>query len=237
MNTLQFEYGKKQIVYILQRSERRKTISIQVSATGIKVNAPKNLSLEVIGRQVQQKATWIVQRATRFEELHGLTPASREFVSGESLRYLGRQYRLKRLPSTESKPMARLWGRFIEVTANTPDEVKTALENWYKKQAKQYLLTRVAFMSSRMGLSTPPPVLIRSPQLRWGSCNKAGEIRLNWRIVMASQSLIDYVIAHELCHLEQPSHSQAFWKAMYRVMPDYAERRERLAVMGVQFTL
>ncbi|MGK7937508.1 MAG: M48 family metallopeptidase [Xenococcaceae cyanobacterium] len=78
-----------------------------------------------------------------------------------------------------------------------------------------------------------PPIFIRSQRKCWGSCNSKGELRLNWKIIMASMSLIDYVVAHELCHIEHLNHSKAFWHRLGQIMPDYRQRKERLARLGV----
>ncbi len=233
--TFELALGETQISYTLTRSKRQ-TIGIRVGASGVLVNAPKDISLDTIEKTIQQKAAWVVHRQARLLELNSFLLSPRTFESGETLRYLGRQYRLKRISSQEA-PNARMRGAFIEVQAQTSQEAKKALEFWYQKQAKQYLPARLHRLSFRKGMASPPPVLIRSPKRRWGSCNQKGEIRLNWRIIMAPQSLIDYVIVHELCHLEHPNHSTAFWQSMHKLMPDYALRRERLAMVGIQYTL
>ena len=70
---------------------------------------------------------------------------------------------------------------------------------------------------------------------RWGSCDIAGRIRLNWRLVMAPLSLVDCVIAHEVCHIPEPNHSRRFWRSLETIMPDYDDRLRRLDRMGHQF--
>lgn len=72
---------------------------------------------------------------------------------------------------------------------------------------------------------------------RWGSCTAAGALRFNWRVVMAPPRLVDYVVAHEVCHVEVPDHSPAFRAALGRVLPDWAERKARLRVEGVRLRL
>ncbi|MBI4639321.1 MAG: M48 family metallopeptidase [Candidatus Tectomicrobia bacterium] len=78
-------------------------------------------------------------------------------------------------------------------------------------------------------------MLIRNQQKRWASCDRKGHIRFNWRIVMAPISLVDYIVAHELCHLVRHDHSPAFWKLVRTLLPDYEERRERLKREGPRF--
>jgi predicted metal-dependent hydrolase len=81
----------------------------------------------------------------------------------------------------------------------------------------------------------PPPVLVREQEKRWGSCNSKGELRFNWRVMMAPMSLVDYVVAHEVCHLVVRDHSTRFWKLLGTILPDFEERRARLRVDGVKF--
>jgi predicted metal-dependent hydrolase len=93
------------------------------------------------------------------------------------------------------------------------------------------LRNKATELSARIGV-TPKTVLIREPKQRWGSCDANGALRLNWRIIQASPKLIDYVIAHELIHINHPNHSPTFWSNLGRVMPDYEQRREMLRKIG-----
>jgi len=79
-----------------------------------------------------------------------------------------------------------------------------------------------------------PGVVIRDQQRRWGSCDRRGTLRVNWRIVQAPMRLVDYVVAHELAHLRHQDHSKAFWALLGRAMPDYEPRREALRRMGAK---
>ena len=93
---------------------------------------------------------------------------------------------------------------------------------------------RVALFAGRLG-DASPTVLIRDQAKRWGSCSRKGELRFNWRVILAPLPLVDYVVAHEVCHLKLKNHSAAFWRLLRRLLPDYERRRERLRVLGVQF--
>jgi predicted metal-dependent hydrolase len=87
-----------------------------------------------------------------------------------------------------------------------------------------------------IGCATPR-VLTRDQRQRWGSCGPDGTLRFNWRIVMAEPTLIDYVVVHELLHIQIRNHSQEFWSAVAAVMPDYRVCRTRLREMGPYLTL
>jgi len=116
------------------------------------------------------------------------------------------------------------------------DHVRRAVTAWYRKQAGRRLPERVEQFAARAGIECPP-VLIRDQQKRWGSCSSKGELRFNWRIIMAPMSLVDYVVAHEVCHLKVRDHSPAFWKLLGTILPDYETRRERLRVKGLWYRL
>ena len=93
----------------------------------------------------------------------------------------------------------------------------------------------VARWQGKVSRKQPSRVLIRNQRKRWGSCSSDGSIRLNWRVVMAEPALIDYVVVHELAHLDVMNHSPRYWKRVERVMPDYKARRKRLNDVGAGF--
>jgi hypothetical protein len=110
--------------------------------------------------------------------------------------------------------------------------VRGALALWYRRQAALLLPPRAAFFAQALGLKTPPSVTVRDQKRRWGSCNAKGEVRLNWRLVMAPPDLSDYVAAHEACHLRVPNHSPSFWELLASLLPDCRARRRRLNQLG-----
>ena len=135
-------------------------------------------------------------------------------------------------------PGVKLVAGYLEATVprGVADEarralVRSLLEDWYRAHAAERLPERLAEWSAKLGVQ-PKALLIREPQKRWGSCDAAGNIRLNWRIIQAPRRLVDYVVAHELTHLAHDDHGRAFWALLGRVMPDYEERREALRKAG-----
>ncbi|MEZ8236799.1 M48 family metallopeptidase [Vibrio splendidus] len=153
----------------------------------------------------------------------------REYVSGESLPYLGRNYRLKVLKG-DLAPTKLLNGR-ITVTVPDPSTqthyIHRALTNWYKRHADKKIREKVRRYESLVGVETG---VVRTKEFksRWGSCTPYGDLEFNWVIVMAPNRVVDYVVVHELCHLIHHDHSPQFWKEVERVMPDYKEHKEWL---------
>ncbi len=237
-------FGTSTIDYRVERSNRRKTVTVIVDpAEGVVLKAPSNVSGQRLHDVVIVKGPWILHKLMEYREL-GSPPAPREYLSGESYLYLGRQYRLKvqRVDKMDN-PRASLRGEFliVEIDKDLKGEmrgkaVRGALTHWYRKQAGRRLPERVEIYAARAGLEYPP-VLIRNQEKRWGSCSSKGELRFNWRIIMAPMSLVDYVIAHEVCHLVVRDHSSTFWKLLGTILPDYEERRARLRVKGIWYLI
>jgi predicted metal-dependent hydrolase len=242
--TREYRFGNTVLRYEIESSRRRRTVSVVVDPVdGILVKAPEGLAVEEIEAVVGRKGAWIVQRLAGYRDAEGARPP-REFVGGETHMLQGRQYRLRLADEPRRRrATARVEGRFIVVElpagddqARRADAVRDALVDLYRAVASERLPERVAVFAEKVGVPTPP-VLIRDQQKRWGSCTHSGELRFNWRIVMGPMSLVDYVAAHEVCHLRVADHSPAFWRTLGNVMPDHEERRERLRVEGPRFQL
>ena len=172
-----------------------------------------------------------------------LHPRPKQFVSGESIPYLGRQVRLfvENASGNHATVRFRHWNFDIIAPAELEgarrrETIKRALGRWYRRRAQERLERAVSRWSKAIGCE-PHAVLTRDQRQRWGSCAPDGTVRFNWRIVMAEPSLIDYVVAHELLHLRIRTHSRKYWDEMARVMPDYGTRRGRLKEFGAQLSL
>jgi hypothetical protein len=213
-----------------------KTVAIAVDREGILVRAPAETPLDRLDEIVRGKARWIAERLRRFRELPP-APSAREFVSGETFLYLGRQARLLVQPGEKAQKVRLTSGRLIAPIAqdltgrDRATTVKKQLVSWYRAHAAVKLPERVEPWRDRLGLE-PAGVLIRSQEKRWASCDGGQVLRFNWRIIQAPVSLIDYVIAHELVHLRHRHHTLDFWTTLGRVLPDYEERREALRRIG-----
>ena len=228
-------FGATEIYYEVVRSKRRKkTVTLSLTAEGLTVRAPVRFSSDALREVVQRRAAWILAKQSRLNELYAHFEPPKRFVSGESLLYLGRQYRLKLVEDGLGR--ARLSGGFLKVPKGEPERVRSTLIAWYTQQAERRLKERVALYSVKLGV-TPTCLFIRDQQKRWGSCNAKGELRFNWRIMMAPLSLVDYVVVHELVHLEHMNHSKAFWRRLREILPDYQARHAQLARSGIRYQL
>ncbi len=233
MQTHEVKFGDKRIGFRLRRSERR-TLAITVQPDlGVVVTAPHKAALENVLAKVRKRAVWIKRQQRYFSEFLPPTPP-RRYVSGETHRYLGRQYRLKVVEADTAE--VKLRGRFIWV--HTPRKADTArvrelVEGWYLAHAKERLTRSFAESVARMGtrMANAPRMQVRRMRKRWGSWTQGGGVRLNPELVKAPSLCIDYVVMHELCHAVHGNHGKKFYELLRRMMPDWEQRKARLERM------
>lgn len=225
------QYGTTTIEYDLSFTERR-TLGITVHPDlTVTVVAPSGSSLDAVERKLKNRASWIVKRQQEFEQYLPHIPP-RQYLSGETHLYLGKQYRLKVIEDPV-KAVKLTRGRFFIHTPAKTDRatLKQQLDDWYRARASQVFDEQLAACMKRVtfvGITETPPLHIKTMQKRWGSCTSAGAILLNLKLIQVPKPLIDYLIIHELCHLKVHNHSRAFYDLLDKVLPDWPERRERL---------
>lgn len=235
-------YGTRELVFGLSHSARRRTVGITVCAAGgIGVVAPAGTPLAQVQQAVLRRAPWLVRQLHFFGTVPAPAPA-REYVAGETHRYLGRQFRLRILPLAEHPGPAptetvKLRGAYLHVYTRAPlapDHTRRLVERWYSDHARRYLAERYGHCAAlvRRYDIVAPPWSLRTMPTRWGSFTAAGRILLNPRLVQAPTACIDYLILHELCHVAQPHHGPGFYQLLGRLLPDWPVLRERLNQCG-----
>lgn len=215
---------------------RRKHIGITVRPDrSVHVAAPGGLELPEIRVRVRKRAPWILKQQAHFERYRP-APPPRQYLSGETHRYLGRQYRLRIVVADTAA--VRLAGRYL--TVDVPEladtrVVRNLVDEWYSQHARATFQRRLKVcLEALPELSkAAPPITVRRMQRRWGSCTKSGRILLNIELVQAPVECVDYVIVHELCHLKVPDHSPRFFRLLAKHMPDWQRRKARLEVLGI----
>lgn len=116
---------------------------------------------------------------------------------------------------------------------------RLALEKRYRSAAREYIPQRVAYYADAYSHLIKHPystITIRDQKTRWGSCSSRGTLSFNWRLMLAPPGILDYVVVHELCHLEHMNHSKDFWSCVEAILPDYKERRKWLKEHGQELT-
>lgn len=226
-----FIYGNQEIEFEIQYSDR-KTIEINVYPdTQVAVKAPCDKTFDEVLQRVKKKAHWIVKQKSYFNSFKPVLP-DKKYFSGETHRYLGRQYRLKFIKSTEKQ--VKLKNGYINVY--TPDKkdtetIKVQLEEWYFNHAKVKFQDRLDICFEKVrkyGIENKPKVQVRKMTKRWGSCTSDSRIIFNLDLIKAPSHCIDYVVMHELCHLKHRNHNAEFFTLLYQIMPDWEYRKEKL---------
>lgn len=229
MDTHQIQFGSQTILFDLQFMHR-KTLSISVHPDlSVIIRAPENTKLEDIEKKVYHRTKWILNQQRRFEIYLPDVPP-RKYVSGESHRFLGRQYRLKIIKS-ESEQI-KLSRQFLEVytPSTTPANVQILVESWIYSQAGKIFQERLFACHPKFAREniSYPKISIRKMQSSWGSCSAKGNISLNIKLIQVPVEYIDYVIIHELCHLKHLHHEAGFYKLLSRIMPGWEVNKEKL---------
>ncbi len=228
------------ISYALRRSSRRRTMEISITPTAdARVTAPRFVPLETIERFIHSRAEWIIQKVTQKQsEIEKF--GRRQYETGDDFLFMGKPYPLIVDRSANCSTKLKFSGQEWLVRANPATSqamIKKRLISWYRKEAGEIFGSRVFHYSRLMDL-TPQKITVKTQKRLWGSCNPQGKsINLNWVLVMAPLSVIDYVVVHELCHLEVPNHSSRFWKKVVKFMPDYQQQEQWLKVHSSEMHL
>ena len=220
---------------VLESPSRTEKILIKVYADcRVVVSAPLNADDKTIIDAVKQRSRWIYKQLRGFrEQSKFITP--RQYKSGESHFYLGKQYQLKVIhDDTKPTGVKLLRGRLEVNTLDTDIEsIKSHLNEWYRSRAKVIFEVRLRqILEKALWVEAKPDIRLMTMRTQWGNCSPSGLLTLNPHLVKAPAICIDYVILHELCHLVEHNHSDRFYQLLTQVMPDWAKVKERLDNMA-----
>ena len=198
------------------------------------MSAPSGADNEEVLYAVKKRGRWIYEQLRDFrKQLEFTTP--RQYISGESHYYLGKQYLLKVIEAPDQVQGVKLLRGKLEVSVKikNADKVKELLTDWYKARAKETFVKRLdAMLEQTLWVNERPPLRILTMQTQWGSCSPNGRITMNPHLVKAPRECIDYVVLHELCHIAEHNHSERFYRLMSQVMPQWEKTKERLDRMA-----
>lgn len=196
---------------------KRRTVGISVERDGsVVVRAPEGMNEGDLQRLVLSKKRWIGEKVEHPQKYKAkIHPPGKELVSGESMLYLGRNYRVDIAESCSNQ--IEFDQKFI-VPRSIVAQGREEFRNWYMRTAEQKLVPRGLDWARRLGVE-PGCVKVVDVQYRWGSCTPAGNVSLNWRLIKAPCGVADYVIVHELAHLLEANHGERFWSVVRSQIP------------------
>ena len=223
------------IEYSITRRPKRKTASIVIrSDNRIEVLAPSVMPAELIAGFVQNKSAWIYRKLHFNREIRAAY-IPKTFTPGEQFHLLGKPYTLH---IDQGKRSVQHSEHDLLVSHPCPDPNSTRRQicRWYQQQAEAHFHARSYFFAAIIG-KDPDSVGVKSYKSRWGSCHHDGRIYFNWRLIMAPEWVVDYVVVHELCHLQHANHSREFRNLVQSIFPACREATTWLKINGMVLSL
>ena len=195
---------------------KRTSIGLMVNAQAqLIIRAPLWMPSNEIERFIAQKQNWIIKKQELFRRRK--PRIEKQFVDGEEFLFLGKSFQLKIL---DDLPKAVLLDGDLMINRAVLKNAKDHLKIWYQNQALEYIDQRVKHYAQLTGL-VYKTLKINDAKARWGSCSYKETLNFTWRLIMAPERVIDYVVVHELMHLKQMNHSAKFWNEVRNLVPDY----------------
>ena len=205
---------------------------------GVEVVVPRRMALRHVEPFVAEKQRWIERTLERYEAARREGPRA-VLVDGGSVPYLGEQLELDvRVEPGRTRPHVarRADWLTVKVARGGREAVADALERWYRKRAREEIAPRLDAATARAG-TTWTRLSIRGQRTRWASCSQDGAMSFNWRLLLAPAEILDYVVEHEVAHLEILDHSERYWRLLGRRVPDYRRHERWLSRNGHTLTL
>ena len=212
------------------RTKRIKTVSIKIVDGSVYATVPDKMSSFRIGELIKKRKLWIKRKL--IEESKIVISKPKEYVSGESFTYLGKNYRLKVISNSQSD--VKLIGGYIEVSVPKKlkkNTIRESLLEWYQTHAIERLTEKTKRYAKIIGVS-PKIISVRDYKSQWGSCSRDSKISYNWRLIIAPHNVVDYVVVHELCHLLEFNHTKNYWRHVSNNFREYKKSRDWLRLNG-----
>jgi predicted metal-dependent hydrolase len=225
----------RKIPFTLRRSSRARHMRLQIKSDKpeLVLIIPRwTLGIE-IDRFLEKQAGWIEKHWSKIEKQSKLRPKPK-YLDGDTFYYFGEPLTLQLIPAYLKKPMVRIRDNKMQVSVYryvTMSEgkkmVKKAIQEFYKQKASETIHDRLEYFNEHYQFHYNR-VTFRNQKTRWGSCSTRKNLNFNWRLIMAPIQVIDYVVVHEMCHLEQMNHSKKYWELVAQRIPNYKEVRKWL---------
>ena len=217
--------------YRIRRSNRALHARIQVDADGVEVVLPNHFPLRNVEPFVQEKRPWIERTLRRMRESEEVFPPARLCDGGE-VPYLGERLWLAvREERSRTRAHVARRGSELRVALGPETPLRRALEAWYRRRARVELAPRLDAAVARAG-RTYDTLQIRGQRTRWASCSTSGAMSFNWRLLLAPAEILDYVVEHEVAHLDVQDHSPRFWRLLASRCPGWREHEAWLRRHG-----
>jgi predicted metal-dependent hydrolase len=219
------------IPYRIRRSERARRARILLDGDGVEVVVPQRFPLRNVEPFVEEKRAWIERTLARMRETE-LELAPPRLTDGGEVPYLGERLSLAvQVERRRQREHVALRGEVLRLALPPEVTVRAALERWYRRRARVEVAPRLDAACARGG-SAYTTLQIRGQRTRWASCSSSGAMSFNWRLLLAPPAVLDYVVEHEVVHLDVLDHSQRFWILLSERVPGWREHERWLRAHG-----
>jgi predicted metal-dependent hydrolase len=222
--------GDSQIPYDLKRSDTATRARLTVTPGLVEVVVPVTATEDDIAAMLHRRRGWLVEQTRRMRDLAAKANTVRRFVTGVKIPYRGRLMRLRVEPTDDTLVEVTYRNGFLIGCPNAVAEasrdllIESALRLWLRKRLRE----DVAEMVKRHGQArdlTPKRVQIKDQKHLWGSCGQDRVVNLNWHLIFAPKTVLEYAVVHELCHLRHRNHDRSFWSLVGAILPDWESRK------------
>lgn len=220
--------------YTLKRSSARRSVAVSIKDTEVTLSAPYSVCDRELHRWLAGRRDWVLNKLHEQNQRAQEIP-ERHYCTGDKVRYLGVDYPLEVVVAPRSalkfSPERGFTVALGPSSKSDADRVQGILQQWFKRQARELLLDKTAYLCDQMQLEFSE-MQLRRTKSKWGHCTSKGVIQYNWLILTAPEPVIDYLVAHEVCHLRHLNHSRAFWALVGQACPDFKQQKDWLQRNG-----
>lgn len=181
----------------------RLKLRIDPAFDGVEIVVPNGISRKTAISMLYQHGDWVTAHMSRL-------PERVQFVPGAWVPFMGNEHAIRTVPDAKRGVWAEAGVIWV---SGLPEHTNRRVSDWLKKQAKLEIAPRAHAYAERIGKKVNR-ISLKDTRTRWGSCSSSGNLSFSWRLVLAPEDVLDYVVAHEVAHLQELNHSTRFWKVV-----------------------
>jgi predicted metal-dependent hydrolase len=220
----------------VRESARRRTLELAIERSGrLSLLVPVGTPEAALRHLVESRRAWLYEKLEA-KAVQYRPARTREFVPGEGFWYAGRTYRLRLIEGSPGQAPLDLKAGWFELDRAQLQQGRDLFRSWYTAQLRTWLTDQLQLLTARLR-KQPKAIHVQDLGYRWGSCGTKSELYFHWRLALLPRRIAEYVLIHELVHLEHPHHQGAFWKRVEALVPDCQERKAWLARFGADYDL
>ncbi|MGZ4159992.1 MAG: M48 family metallopeptidase [Neobacillus sp.] len=219
--------------------KKRTSMGIYIDIYGnVEVQAPKGTSDELVFHLLEEKWDWIQQKSKEMKD-RTLGQKVKVYDHGEMFLYLGNEYPIQVSQDINIKQDYVVFEGdklYIYVKQLEDEKIRQALKRFYYQQCKMLVERSIRTYQSNFKIK-PRSIRISDNKTNWGTCDSRQQLTFNWKLAMAPLKVIDYVVVHEMCHMVHLNHDRSFWRLVGKILPDYEQRENWLALSSWKMTV